>query len=319
MNEKKKIENFYAKQINQTKAKFRELTEGILTKKHMKILIVEDNKEMMKRIVDQVKSMTKDRNTDKNIILAETLEQAQQAIQKNTDIELIITDVSYPEKEGMQQTPESGYSLIKYVKETKPEITIIAQSSDINYLERAKEIGADFIIKKIDLATILLEEKEENKAEKRILDQKRILIVTSFPEVGAAVKRAIQTFIEDSEIEICKWKEVDQKFSPGKYTHIIVFTSYLSDEDESVKTPKDQEEAKMLEAQGYKINSELHPIYLPHRYCWKDGDVKWILIPDEHQKNQEIGVYQKYQNEKKTVAYLPRIFELKDLLRLIKE
>ena len=301
----RKMKNFYKRDVNEARVKFKELTEGILTRKNTKILIVEDNKEYRTKLIEQIKSIAKDKITDKERILTETLEQAKKAIQNNLNIELIITDVSYPEKEGMQETPEAGCSLIRYVKETRPGITIIAQSSDIDYLENAKNSGADFIITKTELVTLLSTEKEK-ETKTNISKQKHILIVTSFPQTAASLKRGIQTFIENAEVETCKWKEFEKKFSPGKYTHIIVFPMFLSDEYDDVKRAYNEEEAIMLEKQGYTPDREMPSSLLTHRYCWKDDDVKRILInlDDKDIKNHKIGVYERYNSEKKTVAYL---------------
>ena len=301
------------------KTKLEELVEGIMKnkveKRIKKILIVEDDEEMRDRICAQIGHIG-----NSEIIKAATLDEAKRSFETNPDIDLVITDISYPKINGVQETPDSGYSLIRYIKKTRPEITVIAQSSNSEYLKKAKEVGADFIINKRDLITISFSEKEKLKEiEKNKLNEKRVLVVTSFQEVGDAIKKAIDLFVDKAKVEVCKWKEFESKFSPGKYTHIIVFSKFLSDEDKNVKAASTEEEARMLEAQGYELDQRLDPIYLPHRYCYKDSEVKWVLITDEGLNGKKIGIYQPYNTEKKTLAYLPQIFELKDLIQLIKE
>ena len=132
---------------NQKRAqpRFKEITEPAMAGRKSKVLLVEDNTSLLLGLMVSMKGKGIE------VVSAVTKEEAVKAFAENKDITLVITDISYPEKQGVEQSHESGLSFIRHVKDMRPELKVIAQSSSKEYLEMAAQAGADGEVKKIDL------------------------------------------------------------------------------------------------------------------------------------------------------------------------
>ena len=119
------------------------------------LILVEDDESVARAI--QYLLETEPEFNKLQIHIAKTLEEAKIMPEAHGKTAIIITDMSYPEKTGCAETPESGVKLIRYIKERYPEIKIIADSGREDYLEKAKKAGADFTILKSEVATKLVD------------------------------------------------------------------------------------------------------------------------------------------------------------------
>lgn len=105
----------------------------------MHILVVEDD-EHVRYMVEKILDIEGHRVTT-----AENGKQAISAVESDPTLELIITDLIMPEKEGMETIQE--------IKTGRPDIKIIAISGGgrimaQDYLDTAKILGADYTLKK---------------------------------------------------------------------------------------------------------------------------------------------------------------------------
>lgn len=105
----------------------------------MHILVVEDD-ENVRYMIEKILDIE-----GHNVKTAENGKQALEVISRDPTLELMITDILMPEKEGMETIQE--------VKASKPHIKIIAISGGgrimaQDYLNTAKILGADFTLKK---------------------------------------------------------------------------------------------------------------------------------------------------------------------------
>ncbi len=319
------------------KLRSKELVESPMTKKSTKkstkkeaekkekILLVEDDDNMKESIKNAISLSIK----GKTIVTAATLEEAKKVFDKNEDIGLVITDISYPEREGVEQDSSSGLSFIKYVKEKRPGLRVVGQSSSREYLERAKDAGADEVIHKHEIINEIkrivegIEKVKKNEPEKSEKDEKQkevnVLIITSHEDYAQSIKRAIKMLVENAKvIDYCKHKEAGERFSPEKYTHLIVTDDFLSCEEENVKHPKTEEEAKEIERAGFKIEQQLSAGGTVHNleHLDREGKVKKILIVDDDKYLRSHGLIRKgYEYGR---AYLKTPLLLTDLIKLLK-
>lgn len=111
---------------------------------HGKLLLIEDNKV----VLDAVKDFLKYEIKGFTILTTKTLDEAENMLMKERGITLVVTDMSYPGKRGLEATPDSGAKLIRYLKKRYPAIKVIAYSSSGHYLKSAADAGADRIMNK---------------------------------------------------------------------------------------------------------------------------------------------------------------------------
>ncbi|MDZ7724374.1 MAG: response regulator [candidate division KSB1 bacterium] len=105
----------------------------------MHVLVVEDD-ENVRYMVEKILDIE-----GHKVTTAENGKQALNAIYKDKTLELMITDIVMPEKEGMETIQEA--------KENRPDLKIIAISGGgrimaQDYLNTAKILGADLTLKK---------------------------------------------------------------------------------------------------------------------------------------------------------------------------
>lgn len=104
-----------------------------------KILVVEDDRAIREMCVEIL------RDNNNTVLEAYNGKKATEVLANETGIELIITDIIMPEKEGIQ--------FIREVKRSHPEIKILAISGGgaidaKQYLELAQNLGADAVLEK---------------------------------------------------------------------------------------------------------------------------------------------------------------------------
>jgi len=308
-------------------SKFKELVEQCITSKKGKVLVIEDN---TSALMGMMAALT---GKGMEVVSAVTKEEAIKALAKHKDIELVITDISYPEKEGMEQDPESGLSFIRHVKDKRPELKVIAQSSSNEYLAKAAQAGADEKVNKRDLPSWIKGEEiiegtaETATAKREKLKEVNVLIVTSHKDYAESLINAIKGLVDNAKVvDWCMHKESSKKFSPDKYTHVIASDDYLSCEDENVKRPKDEAEAKEFERQGFELDRELRASYEMHKLDHMDtkGKVRKILFVEcggemnEGRIQHDFGV-PRFGEYFKDRAYLKQPILLTDLIKLLKE
>ena len=169
-------------------AKFKGLVEQCMSSKKGKVLVVEDNTSVLMGIMAALSQKGME------VVSAVTKAEAIKALAENKDITLVITDVSYPERKGVDQDPESGLSFIRHVKDKRPGLKVIAQSSSNEYLKRAVEEGADDTVNKMDLMRSFAKmkspsTKQESEA-KQDSEQKSqgILLVSEIKGASKAIR-----------------------------------------------------------------------------------------------------------------------------------
>jgi two-component system chemotaxis response regulator CheY len=102
-----------------------------------KILVIDDDSHIRETLTDFLE------NEGFDLILASDGEEGLEMLEKHGDIQLMITDIMMPKKEGI--------STIMEVKRTFPHIKIIAMSGadkNTNYLKTAQDFGAKYVISK---------------------------------------------------------------------------------------------------------------------------------------------------------------------------
>ena len=123
-----------------------------------KLLLVDDNNAMLVAMEYLLEDAV---GIGCKLIFATTLEDAKSALEVQGEIPLVITDMSYPEKKGEDETPDAGINFIKYLKEKHPKIVVIAYSSSDDYLKLAKKAGADYTVSKSNIDPGLKEKVAE--------------------------------------------------------------------------------------------------------------------------------------------------------------
>lgn len=129
------------------------------------ILLVEDSAKYYSRylpmlykiIMEQTRRLIEDVNTDDlykvlkmrarpKILLASTYEEAMQIFNQYKDYFLcVISDVSFPRNKKMDE--DAGFDLIKYVRDTVPNLPTVLQSSNPDNVKRSYELKTNFINK----------------------------------------------------------------------------------------------------------------------------------------------------------------------------
>jgi CheY-like chemotaxis protein len=194
--------------------KLKELAEHAMTVRKIKVLLVEDNMGVLMGAM----SVLMGRGAD--VLSAVTKEEAVKALAKHKDIELVITDVSYPEKEGMEQDSESGLSFIRHVKEQRPDLRVVAQSSSKEYLKMAMGAGADQTINKLDLIPSLKKMDLQDDGKKA----QKVLIISNWKDYASTLKGTISK-LAGLEADICN--EAGFKLhDKSRYKKLILVEDY---------------------------------------------------------------------------------------------
>ncbi len=108
-----------------------------------KVLIAEDSQAVRDMLAVELAEMGFE------VITAKDGKQALNTFQEHDDWTLIITDVEMPQLEGL--------SLTKLIKEARPKTPVIVYSSigDIGMKDRAREVGADAHVSKLDIEELI--------------------------------------------------------------------------------------------------------------------------------------------------------------------
>lgn len=115
------------------------MQEKIAKLKELKLLFVEDEKDLLDIISDTLVKL------QANFLTASNGEEALEVLRANSDIDAVITDINMPVMNGLD--------MIKIIKEEQPDLTIIIMSAhtETEYIEKAEEYGVkDYLLKPFD-------------------------------------------------------------------------------------------------------------------------------------------------------------------------
>lgn len=113
--------------------------EKIEKLKTLKILFVEDEEDLVEIISDTLTKL------EANFLTARNGEEALNIIEKNHDIDLIVTDINMPVMNGIIMIQE----LQK--KGNKIPIVIMSAHTEMDYIKKAKDLGVDnYLLKPFD-------------------------------------------------------------------------------------------------------------------------------------------------------------------------
>ncbi|MGB6328364.1 MAG: response regulator [Halarcobacter sp.] len=115
------------------------MQEKIKKLKSLKLLFVEDEEDLMEIITDTLNKL------EANFLSARNGEEALAVIEKNSDIDLIITDLNMPVMNGFTMAKE----LLK--KGNKIPIIVMSAHTETDYIENARELGIEnYLLKPFD-------------------------------------------------------------------------------------------------------------------------------------------------------------------------
>lgn len=115
------------------------MQEKIFQLRKLKLLFVEDEDDLINIITDTLNKL------EANFLTAQNGQEALDIIEKNPDLDAVITDINMPIMNGLE--------MIKILKETNPNLPIIIMSAhtEIEYIDKAKEYGVkDYLLKPFD-------------------------------------------------------------------------------------------------------------------------------------------------------------------------
>ena len=115
------------------------MQEKIAKLKELKLLFVEDEKDLLDIISDTLVKL------QANFLTASNGEEALAVLEKHDDIDAVITDINMPVMNGLD--------MIKTIKEKNPNLTIIIMSAhtETEYIQKAEEYGVnDYLLKPFD-------------------------------------------------------------------------------------------------------------------------------------------------------------------------
>ena len=120
----------------------------------LKLLFVEDEKDLIDIISDTLNKLKL------NFVTAYDGIEALEVIEKNQDIDLVITDINMPNMDGLEliENAKAKYPLLKFV--------VMSAYTEAEYLERAKALGVeDYLLKPFDFIKFieLISSMEFNK------------------------------------------------------------------------------------------------------------------------------------------------------------
>ena len=107
--------------------------------KELKLLFVEDEEDLIEIITDTLIKL------DANFLTAKNGQEALDLIEKNSDIDVIVTDINMPVMNGLIMIKE----LIN--RDNKIPIIIMSAHTESDYIEKAKDMGIDnYLLKPFD-------------------------------------------------------------------------------------------------------------------------------------------------------------------------
>jgi DNA-binding NarL/FixJ family response regulator len=99
-----------------------------------KILVIDDHDAVISGTIDAISSQY----PNANIIKAKTTQEAIEKLNSFPNQDVVITDLSLPEKHGDQPQPEIGIKLLRIIMEKYPLLNLVVQSADARALIRLR-------------------------------------------------------------------------------------------------------------------------------------------------------------------------------------
>ncbi|MGL6340709.1 MAG: response regulator transcription factor [Waterburya sp.] len=99
-----------------------------------KILVIDDHDAVINGTIDAISSQY----PNANIIKAKTTQEAIEKLNSFPNQDVVITDLSLPEKQGDQPQPEIGIKLLRLIMEKYPLLNLVVQSADARALIRLR-------------------------------------------------------------------------------------------------------------------------------------------------------------------------------------
>jgi DNA-binding NarL/FixJ family response regulator len=104
------------------------------TNKVSKILVIDDHDAVIKGTIDAISSQY----PHVDILKAKTAQEALEKLNSFPDRDLVITDLSLPDKQGNKPQPEIGIQLLRKIMEKYPSLNLVVQSADAKSLIRLR-------------------------------------------------------------------------------------------------------------------------------------------------------------------------------------
>lgn len=101
-----------------------------------KILVIDDHDAVINGTIDALKSQY----PDADILKAKTAGEALEKLNSFPDRDVVITDLSLPEKLGERPQPEIGVKLLRTMMEKYPALNLVVQSADARALIRLRPL-----------------------------------------------------------------------------------------------------------------------------------------------------------------------------------
>ena len=115
------------------------MQEKIKKLKSLKLLFVEDEEALLEIITDTLHKL------EANFLTAKNGEEALTLVDKNSDIDVIITDINMPIMNGLVMINELNN------RGSKIPIIIMSAHTEIDYINKAKDLGVDtYLLKPFD-------------------------------------------------------------------------------------------------------------------------------------------------------------------------
>ena len=129
------------------------MQEKIKKLKSLKLLFVEDEEALIEIITDTLKKL------EANFLTAKNGEEALSLVDENSDIDIIITDINMPIMNGWVMIEELNS------RGSKTPIIIMSAHTELDYINKAKELGVDnYLLKPFDFIKFIdLVTELENK------------------------------------------------------------------------------------------------------------------------------------------------------------
>lgn len=99
-----------------------------------KILVIDDHDAVINGTVEAIYS----KYIDADIIKAKTTEEAWEKLNSFPDRDVVVTDLSLPEKPGNKPQPETGIKLLRSIMDKYPSLNLVVQSADARALIRLR-------------------------------------------------------------------------------------------------------------------------------------------------------------------------------------
>jgi DNA-binding NarL/FixJ family response regulator len=99
-----------------------------------KILVIDDHDAVINGTIDAIYS----KYSNANIIKAKTTQEAFEKLNSFPDQDIVVTDLSLPEKPGDKPQPETGIKLLRNMMEKYPSVNLVVQSADSRALIRLR-------------------------------------------------------------------------------------------------------------------------------------------------------------------------------------